>query len=87
MCRKDISSDGLVQKVANTTDMRVSIAMTHGDLQTGNIYIDEENDKAYIIDWETVKKRSIWYDAATVMCSTRRKDKFSYMINHAMKKQ
>lgn len=70
------------KKVANTTDMRVPVAMTHGDLQTGNIYIDEENDKAYIIDWETAKKRSIWYDAATVMCSTRRKDKFSYMINH-----
>lgn len=61
---------------------KIPVVLSHGDLQTGNIYIDEENDKVYIIDWETVKKRSVWYDAATVMCSTRRKDKFSAMINH-----
>lgn len=59
----------------------IPITLTHGDLQTGNIYIDEENSKLYIIDWETVKNKSIWYDAATMICSTRRKGKFSEMIN------
>ena len=63
----------------------IPISLTHGDLQTGNIYIDEDNSKLYIIDWETVKVRSIWYDAATVLCSTRRKGKFSEMINNRNK--
>lgn len=56
--------------------------LTHGDLQTGNIYIDEDNDKLYIIDWETMQRKSIWYDAATVLCATRRLGKFSEMINN-----
>lgn len=60
----------------------VPLTLTHGDLQTGNVYVDEEHSKLYIIDWETVKDKSIWYDAATIMCSTRRKGKFSEMINN-----
>lgn len=59
----------------------IPLTLTHGDLQTGNIYVDEQNKKLYIIDWETVKQKSVWYDAATVMCSTRRANKFSAMIN------
>jgi hypothetical protein len=60
---------------------QIPITLTHGDLQTGNVYLDEETDKIYIIDWETVKKKSIWYDSVTIFCETRRKDKFSGMIN------
>ena len=67
--------------VCEDSDEIVPLTLTHGDLQTGNIYVDEENNKLYIIDWETIKQKSIWYDAATVMCSTRRADKFSKMIN------
>lgn len=59
----------------------VPLTLTHGDLQTGNIYLDETNDKLYIIDWETACIKSVWYDAATVLCNTRRKGKFSSMIN------
>lgn len=55
--------------------------LTHGDLQTGNVFLDEKTDGLYIIDWETVKEKSIWYDSATILCETRRKDKFSSMIN------
>ncbi len=70
-----------MQVVCEDSDEIVPLTLTHGDLQTGNIYVDEENNKLYIIDWETIKQKSIWYDAATVMCSTRRADKFSKMIN------
>jgi serine/threonine protein kinase len=70
-----------VCEVCYRSNETVPLTLTHGDLQTGNIYVDEENNQLYIIDWETVKKKSIWYDAATVMCSTRRANKFSAMIN------
>lgn len=70
-----------MQAVCNGSDEIVPLTLTHGDLQTGNIYVDEENKKLYIIDWETVKQKSVWYDAATVMCSTRRANMFSAMIN------
>lgn len=71
----------LVNEKYGDSNESILITLTHGDLQTGNIYLDEKNDKIYIIDWETVKEKSIWYDSATVMCETRRKDKFSTMIN------
>lgn len=70
-----------MQAVCGSSDEMIPLTLTHGDLQTGNIYVDEENKKLYIIDWETVKQKSVWYDAATVMCSTRRANKFSAMIN------
>lgn len=72
---------GKMQEVCNCCDESIPLTLTHGDLQTGNIYIDEQNRKLYIIDWETIKQRSVWYDAATVMCSTRRANHFSAMIN------
>lgn len=59
----------------------IPITLTHGDLQTGNVYLDEHTDKIFIIDWETVKRKSIWYDSSTILCETRRKNKFSGMIN------
>lgn len=65
----------------------IPLTLTHGDLQTGNIYIDKKNNKLYIIDWETVNMRSIWYDAATLMCSTRRANNFSSMINSRFEKK
>lgn len=59
----------------------IDLVLSHGDLQSGNIHIDEENKMAYIIDWETANYKSIWYDSGTLLCSTRRKGKFFKMIN------
>lgn len=75
-----------MQRICELEDVRIPLTLTHGDLQTGNIYIDEEYKKLYIIDWETVKQKSVWYDAATVMCSIRRANKFSEMINNRFDK-
>lgn len=72
--------DKIVDAYGKTAE-QIPLTLTHGDLQTGNIYLDETTDRLYIIDWETAAKKSIWYDAATVLCSTRRKGKFSSMIN------
>lgn len=86
--RKHIKCGGKIESIITKlvskyghSDELIPITMTHGDLQTGNIYLDEFHDKLYIIDWETVAQKSIWYDAATVLCSTRRKGKFSEMVN------
>ena len=49
----------------------IPIAVSHGDLQEGNIWVDTINDKTLIIDWETNDYRSIWYDPATLLLSTR----------------
>lgn len=42
-------------------DLLIEIHTTHGDLQKGNIFIDN-NQKIYILDWETVAVRLGNYD-------------------------
>ena len=46
-------------------------SVSHGDLQTGNIWLDNEK-KTWIYDWETVGRRSIWYDVSVLGYSLRR---------------
>lgn len=41
--------------------MDVPIVISHGDLQRGNIWV-ERSGKIIIYDWETVARRSIWFD-------------------------
>ncbi len=43
-------------------DEKVQIGTSHGDLQPGNIWIENKTGKIYIIEWETYGIRSIWYD-------------------------
>lgn len=43
----------------------VPVAMTHGDFQGGNIWLTEQKE-IIIYDWETNKRRSIWFDPATL---------------------
>lgn len=50
----------------------IPVSVSHGDLQSGNIWVDVKNKKTYIIDWETNCYRSIWYDPATLLLSIRR---------------
>tara|TARA_R110001583_G_scaffold56717_1_gene170926 strand:+ start:15585 stop:16748 length:1164 start_codon:yes stop_codon:yes gene_type:complete len=50
---------------------QIPIAVSHGDLQEGNIWVDTKNKKTLIIDWETNDYRSIWYDPATLLLATR----------------
>lgn len=51
-------------------DCEIEMVTSHGDFQPGNIWIDEEG-KIVIIDWETVKKRSPFYDYAALYCRLR----------------
>ncbi|MEA4894592.1 MAG: phosphotransferase [Oscillospiraceae bacterium] len=47
-------------------DFDVPTVLSHGDLQSGNIWITERGD-TIIYDWETNCRRSIWYDPATLL--------------------
>lgn len=49
----------------------IPVAMSHGDLQTGNIWV-EPNGKTILYDWETAGERSVWYDSAVLAYSLRR---------------
>lgn len=48
---------------------KIPLAESHGDLQEGNIWL--EGEKAWVIDWETHAKRSIWFDVTTLVFGTR----------------
>lgn len=51
---------------------KLSLVISHGDFQPGNIWWDKENEQIVIIDWETVKLRSCFYDFAALYYNLRR---------------
>ena len=58
-------------KWAKKYDGELPICVSHGDFQSGNIWI-EPNGRTLIYDWETTGRRSVWYDSATLSYSLRR---------------
>lgn len=60
----------------------ISTVMSHGDLQTGNIWVDQ-NKKTWIYDWETAGRRSIWYDSSVLGYSLRRLGGWQRFLNDA----
>ncbi len=67
----------LVEQAAVETD--VTLSFSHGDLQAGNIWVENETQKIYIIDWESWGTRSIWYDRATLYQGLRPGDIQRYL--------
>jgi hypothetical protein len=62
---------GIFEKLNDgLNDCEIELVTSHGDFQPGNIWIDAEG-KIVIIDWETVKKRSPFYDYAALYCRLR----------------
>lgn len=51
---------------------KLSLVVSHGDLQPGNIWWDKDRRQIVIIDWETVKLRSRFYDHAALYYNLRR---------------
>ena len=77
--RKNINCYGKILEISKNAlrnsmslNAPIPVAKSHGDLQSGNVWVDTVNERTYIIDWETHQKRSIWYDCATIFLSTRR---------------
>lgn len=60
----------LYQKLRDSQNT-VTLSLSHGDLQPGNVWIENKTDNIYIIDWETWGCRSIWYDRALLFNNLR----------------
>lgn len=58
---------------------KVMLTFSHGDLQPGNIWIENGTEKIYIIDWESWGMRSTWYDKATLFQKLRPGDIQEYL--------
>ncbi len=59
--------------INNSPAEEIPIVLSHGDFQSGNIWLDDANNgKLVIIDWETVKNRSPFYDLAALFLNMRR---------------
>ena len=58
----------------------VTVGLSHGDLQSGNIWVENGTDKIYIIDWESYGKRSVEYDKATLYEGIRRTARLSEYV-------
>lgn len=80
----DLVENIIVYVESHCKDYKGSIihtCITHGDLQGANIHIDKDNDKVYVIDWETAKRRSVFYDLITIYKNTRREGFLAELIS------
>lgn len=60
---------------------KLSLVISHGDLQPGNIWWDKGGEQIVIIDWETVKMRSRFYDHAALYYNLRREGSEQQVID------
>ncbi|MBQ6431391.1 MAG: phosphotransferase [Oscillospiraceae bacterium] len=60
-----------IGSIENLLPKELPVAMSHGDLQTGNVWVDP-NGKTILYDWETAGERSVWYDSAVLAYALRR---------------
>lgn len=70
--------------INETPAEEIPIVLSHGDFQSGNIWIDDTNDQLVIIDWETVKKRSPFYDLATLFLDMRKDKNFQRLYDNIL---
>lgn len=63
-------------------DNNVPLVLSHGDLQTGNVMVENATKKVSIYDWETAGERSVWFDMGKLMLHSQRKGRYAYMIEH-----
>ncbi|PQD96175.1 hypothetical protein CYL18_06125 [Pradoshia eiseniae] len=61
----------------------ISISLSHGDLQHGNVWIENNTEKIYIIDWESAKYRSVWYDRFLLMNGARMDDNIFHLMQES----
>lgn len=75
--------ESVIEYFANSfyDDEELVCTFSHGDLQSGNIWIENKTGKIYIIDWESWGKRSIWYDKAVLFDGLRPKGIEFYLSN------
>lgn len=79
--RLDTLCQALLQQLRSGQEP-VPVSLSHGDLQPGNIWVENTTDKLYIIDWESCQRRSTWYDQATLYEGLRRSDGIAQYAKH-----
>lgn len=60
----------------------INITFSHGDLQCGNIWIENLTNRVIIIDWESWENRSVWYDKAVLFDGLRPGNINRYLNNN-----
>lgn len=60
---------------------KLSLVVSHGDFQPGNIWWDKDKKQIVIIDWETVKMRSRFYDHAAMYYNLRRCGMLQHVVD------
>ena len=60
-----------VEQGLSRVTMEIPTCMSHGDFQTGNIWMNNDGN-VLLYDWETAGRRSVWYDSTTLLYSLRR---------------
>jgi len=68
-----ITVDGMTDMLRQS-EQNIPVSLSHGDLQSGNIWTENGTGKLYIIDWESCTRRSVWYDKAVLFEGLRRDD-------------
>lgn len=84
--RLDIVNALFDKLIDGVQDCDIALVTSHGDFQPGNIWIDAEG-KVVIIDWETVKLRSPFYDYAALYCQLRNRDSLQGLCNRVKSNQ
>jgi len=90
---KQIESGFIIKEISNIivekaieftsehdSEYGIPVSISHGDLQEGNLWVDVREGRLYIIDWETVSRRSIWYDPITLLYNLRRANALTKMM-------
>jgi len=60
-----------LSRLAQYSEELVPVCMSHGDFHPGNIWVENGTGRIYIIDWESVGNRSVWYDRAAMFGGLR----------------
>jgi hypothetical protein len=60
----------------------LNLVLSHGDLQKGNVWVDDS--RIYILDWETVGLRSVWYDYFVYHFNLRSEDGLANLKKHSV---
>ncbi len=76
--------DELLQGLCRLAEKQADITLTfsHGDLQAGNIWLENGSDTIFIIDWESWGIRSSFYDKAVLFDGLRPGGVDSYLLNN-----
>lgn len=70
-----------IEKTLSLIKFQIPTCISHGDLQEGNIWV-ENTGVTKVYDWETVGRRSVWYDTSVLLYSLRRHEGWRKLLHN-----